>query len=291
MDFKNLITFIQVAQLNSFSKAAESLGYAQSSVSSQIRQLETELKTPLFDRINHTVSLTSRGQELLEIAYEIEGLVRKMKETGKADTEIRGHVRIAMGESLCITIFSERFTDFRRQYPHITLKIYETGSDEMLQRLNHNEVDFIMTLEGHIYNTEYVIAAEEKLQMHFIADPKSPFAQKKNLSFRDLLKEPFILPEKGMGYRHLMDQGLAAMSYQIQPLLEVGNTDLICHLVGQGNGLSFLPDYATKKWLDRGELVYLDVTDFSIDVWKQLLYHRDKWVSPEMKAVMDFLIS
>ena len=68
MDIKNLNTFILVAEMNSFSKAAVKLGYSQSTVSFQIKQLEQEFNSQLFERINHTVALTEKGREVLELS-------------------------------------------------------------------------------------------------------------------------------------------------------------------------------------------------------------------------------
>lgn len=91
-----------------------------------------------------------------------------------------------------------------------------------------------------------------------------------------------------MSYRRLMDERLAALSLEVSPVLEIGNTDLICQMVRQGLGISFLPDYATAEAVREGKMVYLDVRDFQVEVWKQVLYHRDKWVSPSMERVMEF---
>ena len=75
MDIKNLVTFIHVAELRSFTKAGDKLGYSQSTVSFQIRQLENELGVPLFERINRTVTLTEHGVRLLRSAYKINELL------------------------------------------------------------------------------------------------------------------------------------------------------------------------------------------------------------------------
>lgn len=83
MDIKNLNTFIQVAELNNFTKAAEKLGYSQSTVSFQIRQLEEELNAQLFERINRTVLLTERGREVLKYAHQISKLAEDMSETAR----------------------------------------------------------------------------------------------------------------------------------------------------------------------------------------------------------------
>ena len=75
--------------------------------------------------------------------------------------------------------------DFRKRYPGITLKIIEAGTEEMFRLINHNEADAILTLDNHIYNTEYVIVREEKMEMHFVADAKSPLATQKRFLFRN----------------------------------------------------------------------------------------------------------
>ena len=114
-------------------------------------------------------------------------------------------------------------------------------------------------------------------------------SKRKNIPIKEIAEYPFILTEKGMSYRRLMDEKLASMSLEIKPVLEVGNADLICSIVEQGMGISFLPDFATQKAVEEGRLKYLDTEKFEIDIWKQLLYHRDKWVTDSMKYVIDFL--
>ena len=99
---------------------------------------------------------------------------------------------------------------------------------------------------------------------------------------------PFILTEKGMSYRRFLDEKLAEQSVEIRPILEIGSTDLICRLAEQGIGISFLPDFVTDERVREGRLVRLQVKDLEIKIWKQLLYHRDKWISPQMKSVLDY---
>lgn len=291
MDLKNLVTFIHVAELSSFTKAAAVLGFSQSTVSFQIRQLETELNSQLFERINHTVALTARGREVLEYAHQITKLADEMRENGHRDEEATGHVRLAMADSLCDSLLREKFDTFRRHYPGITLKIIAGGTEEMFRLMNHNEVDAILTLDNHIYNTEYVIVREEKAGMHFVAGIQNPLCVCPAIPVERLVRQPFILTEKGMSYRRLMDEKLAGMSLEVQPVLEIGSTRLVCTLVEQGMGISFLPDYVTAEGIAAGRMAYLDVEDFEIEVWKQLLYHRDKWVSPEMASVLEYCVS
>lgn len=290
LDIKNLNTFILVAELNSFTKAAEKLGYSQSTISFQIKQLERELNSQLFERINHTVALTEKGREVLKYAHQIHKLTQELETNMRDVKNVKGHVRLAMADSLCDSLLYEGFSDFRMRYPGITLKIIAAGTEEMFRLLNHNEADAILTLDNHVYNTEYVIVREERVKVNFVAAADSPLATRKTISVQELIHQPFILTEKGMSYRRLMDEKLAEMSLEIQPVLEIGSADLICSLVEQGAGISFLPDYVTAEKVKDGRLAHLNVDDFDVEVWKQLLYHRDKWVSPQMDSVMRYCV-
>lgn len=288
MDLRNLNTFIHVAEYRSFTRASEELGYAQSTVSSQIRQLEEELDTQLFERINRTVSLTESGKKVLEYAYQIKTLTSEMGKSLEKDEELQGHIRLASADSMCGQILCPAYLEFRKKHPKITMKFMTAGTAEMMRLLNHNEADLICTLDNHIYSTEYVIAHEEKMGVHFVAGKNHPLLQKTEVTLEELLKEDFILTEKGMSYRRILDEKLATKSYEINPVLETGNTDKICWLVEQGVGISFLPDYATSAAIQDGRLAYLPVKDFEIDIWKQLIYHRDKWRSPVLKTMIEY---
>ena len=289
MDTKNLTTFIYVAELRSFTKAADRLGYSQSTVSFQITQMETELGCQLFARINHTVQLTEKGREVLEYAHQINRMTRELKDSMKEETA-SGYIRLAMADSLCTSLLSRDFLHFRELYPNISLKIIAAGTEEMFRLMNHNEADAILTLDNHIYNTEYRILQEEKVRTFFVAGADTEIASASSLSIEELLLQPFILTEKGMSYRRLLEEKLAELSLEIQPVLEIGSTELICSLVEQGAGISFLPEYVIKDRVKAGTLVCLPVSGLEIHVWKQLLYHRNKWVSPQMETVLKYCV-
>jgi DNA-binding transcriptional LysR family regulator len=142
----------------------------------------------------------------------------------------------------------------------------------MFELLNHNEADIILTLDSHVYDKDYIIAKEESVGTHFVVNKDHPLASKKNLKLIDLLIYPFILTEKNMGYRRVLDEALSKHSLEIQPILEISRTDVITDLLQTNNqAISFLPDFvSTHK-----NLVYLDVVDFDADIWKQLIYHKN----------------
>ena len=289
MEIRNLITFVHVAELNNFTKAAKLLGYSQSTVSFQIKQLEEELDCLLFERINHTISLTEKGQELLAYAQQISHLTEEFKQNLKNSQELSGHIHIVTPDSICEMMMSTNYPDFYQHYPNINLKFSTADTDDMFRILDHNEADVIFTLDSHVYQKDYIIAKEEQIITHFVTC--SPLADKKKLSIKDIVHEPFILTEKKLGYRRVFDEALAKMSLEIQPVLEIGRTDLITTSLENGVGISFLPDFVTEKKVTEGTLAYLDVVDFEIEIWKQLIYHRNKWISKPFEAFINYVMA
>ena len=289
MELRNLTTFIHVAELGSFTKAAEQLDYSQSTVSFQIKQLEDELGCLLFERINHTITLTEKGRELVSYAHQIRSLTDDLKESLETEKEISGHIHVVTPDSVCEEMINSHYIDFHTKYPSISVRFTTGDSAVMLHMLDHNEADVILTLDHHLYNKDYVIAKEEQLPMHFVASSSSKFAGTEGLSIRDIINEPFILTEYGQGYRRVFDRELAKKSLEITPVLEIGRTDIITSLIAQSNMISFLPDFVTKSLIESGELCYLDVCDVNIDIWKQLIYHKNKWISKSLKAFIDYV--
>lgn len=290
MEIRNLITFVQVAELNSFTKAAKALDYSQSTVSFQIKQLETELDCLLFERINHTLILTEKGRELLDYAQKVRLLTDEFHQMRIGGEQERGFVHLVTPDSVCEAMLIDNYADFYARYPGITLKFSTADTDTMLRMLNHNEADAMLTLDRHVYHKDYIIAKEARMSTHFVTGASSPLVGRKNLSIRDLCEQPFILTEKGMGYRSVLDETLARLSLEIEPVLEISRTDIIMTLVEQGGAVTFLPDFVTRKKAAEGKLAYLDVAGFESDVWQQLIYHRSKWISRPLDLFLRYVM-
>lgn len=289
MDIKSLEIFIEVAELGSFTKAGEKLGYSQPTISFQIKQLEKEMGVSLFDRIGHTVSLTEAGRDALRYAQSICRLSQEMLLDTSGRREPTGVLRLGMPDSLCDPLIVGHFQKFRQKYPKVLLQIFTGDTGQLLSFLDHNEADLILTMDDHLYNPNYVIVDEESIDVHFVASPQNLLARKDAVTIEELLQQPFLLTEKGMSYRRLLDERLARSSLEIQPVLETGRADLICSLVQENAGVGFLPDYVTEKSVREGRLVRLRVPDFQVVVWKQMLYRREKWVSLQMRAMIDHM--
>ena len=208
MNTNSLKTFIAVCEHAGFSAAAKELGYTQSTVSSQIKQLEAELQVRLFDRYYHRVSLTEEGILVLQQARNILNAQEKMLASLKFGERIEGEIRLAMSSSICNRYFKEDFLQFRRKYPGIRAEIKEGGTEQMFNMLRKNEADIVFTLDRHIYDSDFIICAEQEEQAHFIAATNHPLA-KRRLTLQELCGNEFVLTERKMSYRAILDEALA----------------------------------------------------------------------------------
>ena len=291
MDFRSLSVFVEAAELGSFTRAGQKLGYSQPTVSFQIRQLEQELGVQLFDRIGHTVLLTDEGRHALQYAQQILRTRQEMVQGPSRSREPAGTVRLATADSLCSPLVALHFARFRRQYPQVSIQVRTAGTPELYELLDHNEADVLCTLDRRNYDTAYVTASEEKIPVHFVVAADHPLAGEQEVPMERLLQEPFLLTEKDMSYCRMLHERLARESLELHPVLESGNADLLCQLVEQNLGVSFLPDFVTERSVRAGKLRRLEAADLQIDLWKQVVYRREKWVSLPLQAVLGHLAS
>lgn len=290
MEIRNLYSFVRVAEMGSFTKAADYLGYTQSSISFQIKQLEEEFGCLLFERINHTIVLTDEGRCLLEYAHKILQLSDESKQALSITDTLKGIIHVVTSDSICEDMVRNCYLDFSRKYPDIKLKFTTADTKDMFAMLDQNKADVIMTLDSHYYNRNYIIAKEKKIDMHFVAGLNNPLSCKKNVTFKDLAEYPLFLTEKNMGYRRHFEEELAKRSIEVEPALEIGRTDLIVKLLERSNGISYLPDFVTAESVASGKLRYLDILDFDTDIWKQLIYHKNKWLSSVLKTFIEYVM-
>lgn len=150
--------------------------------------------------------------------------------------------------------------------------------------MNHNAIDFVYLLDQKIYDHRWVKVLEEPEDIVFVASSAHPLAGRKALELKELLPEPFLLTEKDASYRFVLDRYLTSMDLRIEPFLEIGNTEFIIRLLKNNAGISFLPEFSIKNEISAGHLAVLPVKDFHMHIWRQILYHKDKWVTREMDA-------
>lgn len=282
MEIRQVQSFVQAARLGSFSRAAETLGYSQSAITVQIRLLEQELGTRLFDRMGKKVSLTPQGNRFLEhtsrILYEVDRTMIAMNE----DQELNNPLHIGTIESLCTAKFPGILSRFHTLYPRVNIQITLDSPEKLIRMMEHNELDLIYILDTPRWNREWIKVMEAAEPIVFVASVNSEFAARSRLVLQDILEEPFFLTEKNANYRQALDQHLALESRTLDPVLEISDTEFIIKMVERNDGLSFLPYFAVEKYIRSGRLAMLDVTDINISMYRQIFYHRNKYKTREM---------
>lgn len=283
MEIRQLQTFVQAAQLESFSKTAEMLGYSQSAITVQIRLLETELNTRLFDRMGKRVVLTPQGREFLKSANKILYEVNKASKSMNEDRELTNPLHVGTIESLCTAKFPRILSEFHSLHPRVNLQITVDSPEKLIRMMEHNELDLIYILDTPRWDENWVKVMELAEPVVFVASAASRFAGKERLVLDDILQEPFFLTEKHANYRQALDQQLALRRQSISPVLEISDTEFIIRMLELNQGLSFLPYFAVEQDIYKHRIITLDVKDVHISMYRQIFYHKNKFRTREME--------
>ena len=283
MEIRQLHSFIKIVELQSFSKAAEALGYTQAAVTIQIRQLELEFNTRFFDRVGRHVELTPPGKKFLMYANEI---LRKVDDVHAmlGTAVVRDHkLRIGTLESLLSFKLPKVVSYFYKNYPTIALEIRSGTPKELSEMLDHNQIDLAYYIDQKVYGQNWEKTLEEPESVVFVASKGANLPNKEEYLLAELLNQPFFLTEKDSNYRYALEQELASRHLGIRPFFETRNPEVIIELIKENHALSFLPRYAVEESLKDGSLRLLKVRDFEMQMYRQHFYHKDKWITEEMK--------
>lgn len=290
MELRNITTFLRVAELQNFTRAAEELGYSQSAVTVQVKQLEAELGVPLFERIGRTVRLTAPGQAFLRESGEVMHAVERARDAVRLAPEPDGILRIGTMESLGASIIARMVGEYHKRFPLMKVVVYTERAAGLLEMMRQNDVDLIYYIDAKHYNPDWVIPLDKEEEILFVASPSCPLAGQKNIPLEDIIAQPCVLTEEGQGYRIPFDQMLAERNLQVTPILEIGSTEVVMRMVEQSAGISLLPMYVVAEHLRTGRLVKLDVPEFSAAMHQQIVYHKNKWVTPQMQGFVELLV-
>ena len=287
MEFREISTFLQVAQYQSFSKAARHLGYSQAAVTIQIKQLEQELGVHLFDRIGKQISLTHQGQVFYRYAVSIRNDLEQAKNAVSDPSTLSGKLCLGTIESICASIFPDLLAEYHRLHPEVTISIVTDSPEVLLDRMNENTIDIVYLLDRRIYDNRWCKTLEEPEENIFVASPDHELAlAKRELELDEVLRFPFFLTEKDASYRHMLEQYLASINRSVKPFLEIGSTEFIIHMLLKNTGISFLPKFTVQRELQQKQLTALNVRGFQMQTWRQIFYHKDKWVTREMQEFL-----
>ena len=283
MEIRQLHSFIKIVELQSFSKAAEALGYTQAAVTIQIRQLELEFNTRFFDRVGRHVELTPPGKKFLMYANEI---LRKVDDVHAllGNAVVKDHrLRIGTLESLLSFKLPKVVSYFYKHFPTVALEIRSGTPKELNEMLDHNQIDLAYYIDQKVYGQNWEKTLEEPESVVFVASNDANLPDKEDFLLAELLNQPFFLTEKDSNYRYALEQELASRHLGIRPFFETRNPDVIIELIKENRALSFLPHYAVEESLKNESLRLLKVRDFEMQMYRQLFYHKDKWITEEMK--------
>lgn len=290
MDIRNLRTFIRVAELNNFTKAAQSLGYSQSAVTVQMQQLETELGLPLFDRIGKNIKLNQYGLNFIDYAIKVIEAIEKAESFSTEAENMKGYIRFGIVDSILNACFISILPEFNRRYPNIDVSVSVSSARDIEAKIRANELDFAYLLDYKVPRKEWVRVREEIEPIIFVANPKNKLAKKKAVSFDDIIGERLILMPPGEGYRYLFDDELAKRNLYAMPSIEIANTETILKLVTAEDYVTMLPVFAVRKYVSEGTLAALDIPGLELQQWSQLVYLKGKAITPQMQMFMDTVL-
>lgn len=227
MEIRLLVTFEKVAAVLSFTQAAAELKYAQSSVTSQIRALESSLGVQLFDRLGSHIRLTEAGDRLVPYARQIIELSEEARAAVVGMEEPSGTLTVGTMESLTSYRLSPLLELFHHRYPGVRLSMRPTLGDETRQALRQGtyDVGFLMERETEHAGLEVTLLAEEPLAL--VAAPGHPLAGAavSAVSTADLVREPLLATEPGCAYRDLFEEELNTRSAEPVSFMEFGTIE------------------------------------------------------------------
>ncbi len=283
MKLSYIKTFVAVVQTGNFSKAAEKLCYTQSAVTIQIKNLENELNTKLFDRVGKNTTLTNKGETFYKYAVKILNNLDEAIEAVSSENNLNGTLSIGVVDSLCSSSFQKILKKYNALYPNVSLSIFTDTPALLFNKLHNNELDFLYLIDEKINNSNFEKVLEIEEDAVFTCCASHPLSTEENVSIELLLQYPFILTEPNASYRKVLDKNLLESNKKINPFMSTKNTELICNMLINNNIISFLPKFLLDDYLNEKHLTILNVPEISIKVSKQMIYHKDKWVSKEMK--------
>jgi DNA-binding transcriptional LysR family regulator len=283
MDFSQLITFLEVAKLGSFSRAGQKVFRTQSAVSAQIRQLEQEYGDRLLDRSGKDVTLTPAGRVLLAYA---ERLIQLRDESKLAVADHggapRGKMVIGANEATCLYVLPDVFAKYCRLYPEVQLSIYRNFSYKITEKLENGTIDVgIVTLP--IKSSKLKTIPIFRDQLMWMVNPQSPLAKQDMVSISEIARQPMLLPKTGYT-RRIMDKLLRPYESDVQVRMELPSVGMIKSFVAAGLGVSLISASFARDQLLAGRVKLIAPKEK--ELWRELglAYRRDRTLTQAAKT-------
>lgn len=287
MEHRQLKYFLKAQELLSFTEAAQQLHISQSTLSQQIKQLETELHTPLFNRIGRQVSLTEAGRLFTDYAKQA---VKKAEEGLQMIRELHdmhvGTVTVGVAYSLR-PYFSKALIQFCSQYPDIQVKVCYDASHSLLDRLTRFEVDFIFTFHEDAPVPHLIYQQLFSAPIVLIAAKASPLARKKHMLLKDICSLPLAIATTGYSGNHIISKTLAQKGLTPQFAIEVNDMPTVIDLVKTGNWYSIVVGTSAIE----KDLVSIPFDDKSLVRMVNIISLKEAYETRAVKAFKQLLSS
>jgi DNA-binding transcriptional LysR family regulator len=285
MDLDQLHTFLEIVRLKSFSKAAETCFRTQPAISAQVRQLELELNTALFDRLGTRIALTTAGKIFAGYAEQILDLRRQAGDAiHELDRAPRGELIIAANEATCIYVLPQVFSQYNRLFPNVQLHVDRSYGAKVVAAVLENQADFGIT-QFPVQERRIQAVKIHSDEIKLLVPATHPLASQSSVTCQDLIGHALLLPKYGSTRRRL-NEWLELVEEKIQVSMELDSTEMIKRFVLAGLGLSFLAASNCREDVVAGRLAAISLAPEVMVRHVGLIYRKDKALS---KAALGFI--
>ena len=285
MDFDQLHTFLEIVRLKSFSKAAQTCFRTQPAISAQVRQLEQELKTDLFERFGSRISLTVAGKIFSEYAEQILELRRRAQDSlHELELVPRGELVIAANEATCIYVLPQVFSEYKKQFPAVQLQVNRSFGGRVVEGVMENVADFGLT-QLPIPEKRVQVVDIYRDEIRAIVPAGHPLSKNSTLNANEAADFPLLLPKSGTT-RSRLDKWFEAVEDRMNISMELDSTEMMKRFVIAGLGVSFLAVSNCREEIAAGKLQALPLSPEPMFRKLGLVYRKDKALS---KAALGFI--
>lgn len=290
MEIRHLQTFITIVELEGFTKAAEHLGYAQSTITSHIQILENELGEVLFDRLGKKIILTNVGKDLVPYAKQMLHVYKEIKNITSEQNGVSGDLIIGAGESLSIYRLGKILKEYKKSFPKVNIILKNSICSDLRSKLHSGELDIIFTIEPQIMDTDLVAKNLIDECMVIIGAPDADLEFLSTNFGSEQARESIIFSEKGCSFRIAFENYLKQEKIKYVNPLEFSSIEAIKKCVMNGLGISFLPFYAVRNEIKEGSLNMIEVKEPFHKFRTQLAYHKNKNISLPMSKLIEITL-
>lgn len=254
MDLKQLRAFVTVAETGNVTRASTLLNLVQPAVSRQLRLLEEDMGTELFDRSRHGMQLTPSGKTMLEYAHRILNEVARAKaEIQPTEGPVAGIVSIGLLASTSDLLATLLAAEVAKRYPNIRLRLTIGYAGHLQNWLEAGDVDAALLYGQKETPTLHVKALIEE-SLWVVAAPSVELSHKRALALARVASEPFVLPAAPQGLRAMIEHAAAEAGVTLRIFAETNALSVQKELVAQGHGWTILPAVGVIQEVDKGLL-------------------------------------